>query len=379
MGLPVLVSEAAPLRPLVEQGLVWAADPQGLARQLKQLLGDAGALQAQGERARLGFEATLATPAVARQLHHAAQQALADQKPADGRMINALESLHHRISSPLMAHRYRQWSERRIDWQALQQRERDPELVSIVVPVYGDPAELDGCLEAVRQACTHWRWELIAVMNDDGSDSRGVIERHQQADARIKALWPGENVQFALGCNLGYSASAGASVVFLNNDCRVTDDWLEPLLEPLKEAGVAAVQPRLLKPDGTIQCLGVIFDERKPWGKPLFAGFDSGLHNTQCEYRLQAVTGACFALRYQDFAALRGFDACFINSQEDIDLCLRLIRLPKRLTCLSTPAAIVLHSESRAPGRFTHTQWSRPQFLRRHHPAEKRGESSTLS
>ena len=108
MGLPVLVSEDAPLRPLVEQGWVWAADPQGLGRQLQQLLGDGGALQTQGDRARLGFEATLAAPAVAQQLHRAAHQALADPKEADGRMINALESLHHRISSPLMAHRYRQ-------------------------------------------------------------------------------------------------------------------------------------------------------------------------------------------------------------------------------------------------------------------------------
>ena len=69
MGLPVLVSEAAPLRPLVEQGWVWAADLQGLASQLQQLLSDAKALQAQGERARFGFEDTLATPAVAQQHH----------------------------------------------------------------------------------------------------------------------------------------------------------------------------------------------------------------------------------------------------------------------------------------------------------------------
>ena len=365
MGLPVLVSEAAPLRPLVEQGWVWAANPHGLARQLKQLLGDGGALQAQGERARLGFEDTLATPAVARQLQRAAQQALEGPKPADGRMINALESLHHPISSPLMAYRYRQWSERRIDWQALQQLERDPGLVSIVVPVYGDPAELDGCLESVRQASSRWRWELIAVMNDGAADSRAVLERHAQADGRIRAVWPGENAQFALGCNLGFAASRGERLMFLNNDCRVQDGFLEALMAPLDDPAVAAVQPRLLKPDGTVQCLGVVFREGQTLGEPLYAGMDGGLPCCNKEHRLQAVTGACMALRAKDFLTLLGFDAFYLNSQEDVDLCLWLLGLEERKACISTPALTVIHSESKAPSRFLHTLWSRIRFAMR--------------
>ena len=366
MGLPVLVSEAAPLRELVQQGGVWAADPQGLGSQLQQLLSDAGALQAQGQRARLGFEDNLAMPAVAPQLQRAAHQALADPKPADGRMINALESLHHRISSPLMAHRYRQWSEQRIDWQALEQLERDPELVSIVVPVYGDPAELDGCLQSVRQAASSWRWELIAVMNDDATDSRAVLERHAQADGRIRAVWPGENVQFALGCNLGFVASRGEQLVFLNNDCRVQTDWLEALMAPLDDPAVAAVQPRLLKPDGTVQCLGVVFRERQTLGYPLYAGLDGGLPCCNTEHRLQAVTGACIGLKARDFATVRGVDAGYLNSQEDVDVCLRLLELAWLERCVSTPATTVVHSENKAPGRFRHTRWSRHWFVRAH-------------
>jgi len=96
--------------------------------------------------------------------------------------------------------------------------------------------------------------------------SEALLAKHQQADARIRAVWPGENVQFALGCNLGFAASAGAQVVFLNNDCRVQSGWLEALLAPLADPEVAAVQPRLLKPDGTVQCLGVVFREgQTPW------------------------------------------------------------------------------------------------------------------
>lgn len=341
---------------------MWAVDLQRLASQLQRLLSDGAALQAQGERARLGFEDTLTTTVVAPLLHRAANQALADPQPADGRMINALESLHHPISSPLMAHRYRQWSERRIDWQALQQLERDPELVSIVVPVYGDPAELNGCLESVRQGPSSRHWELIAAMNDDAADSRAVPERHAQADGRIRAVWPGENAQFALGCNLGFAASRGEQLLFLNNDCRIQAGWLDALMAPLSDPAVAAVQPRLLKPDGTVQCLGVVFRKGQALSEALYAGLDGGIACTNKEHRLQAGTSACLAIRAADFAAVQGFDAGFINSQEDVDLCLCVLRLPKRQCCVSTPVSSVVHSESEAPGRFQHTRWSRLQY-----------------
>jgi hypothetical protein len=73
------------------------------------------------------------------------------------------------------------------------------------------------------------------------------------------------------------------------------------------------------------------------------------------------------ALRAADFAAVQGFDAGFLNSQEDVDLCLRLLRLPGRKVCVSTPATTVVHSESVAPGRLRHTRWSRQRFVKRWH------------
>ena len=60
---------------------------------------------------------------------------------------------------------------------------------------------MDGCLEALRQAETGISWEVVAVMNDASPESRAVLAQLQDADLRILAVWPGENVQFALGCN----------------------------------------------------------------------------------------------------------------------------------------------------------------------------------
>ena len=179
---------------------------------------------------------------------------------------------------------------------------------------------LDGCLQALRQAETGIAWELVAVMNDASEESRAVLAQHHAADPRILAVWPGQHVQFALGCNLGFAASCGERVVFR---------------------------------DG--QTLGY----------PLYAGLDGALACCRRDHQLQAVTGACLALRAADFAAVRGFDAGFLNSQEDVDLCLRLLQLPDRHICVSTAATTAIHSESVAPGRFRHTRWSRTRFVQR--------------
>lgn len=365
VGLPTLVSEAAPLQEAIARGWAVRAEPERLAEQLQQWLDDAEALTRQGACAREGFLEALALPVVANKLEPCVMTALADPKPVDGQQLALLESLAPDLASPLMARRYQQWSEREINWLALQQQRRDPKLVSVVVPVYGDPTELDGCLLAVRQAETGIAWEVVAVMNDASPESRAVLAEHQAADPRIRAVWPGENVQFALGCNLGFAASRGEQVVFLNNDCHVQPSWLEALLAPLADPAVAAVQPRLLKPDGTVQCLGVVFREGQTLGYPLYAGLDGELACCQHDHQLQAVTGACLALRASDFAAVRGFDAGFINSQEDVDLCLRLQQLPDRNLCVSTAATSAIHSESVAPGRFRHTRWSRMRFVQR--------------
>lgn len=70
-------------------------------------------------------------------------------------------------------------------------------------------------------------------------------------------------------------------------------------------------------------------------------------------------------MRAADFAQVRGLDCRYINSQEDIDLCLRLLQLPGRRHCLSSAATDVIHSAGRAPGRCGHSRWSRHQFVRR--------------
>jgi GT2 family glycosyltransferase len=288
------------------------------------------------------------------------------RRPVDGAQLNCLEALAPALAGPLMAARYWRWNQERINWAELQSRPRDPDLVSIVIPVYGDPRELDECLHSLRVADSQWAWEVVAVMNDATERSQKVLAKHRNCDARVRGVWPGENLQFALGCNLGFAASQGRWLVLLNNDCRVNAGWLDGLIKPLlQDDAVAATQPRLIKPNGNVQSLGVVFHEGQTLGYPLYAGLPANLSCIRKPHRLQALTGACLAMRAQDFASVRGLDCCYINSQEDIDLCLRLLQIQGRRYCLSSDSSEVVHSEGRAPGRYGHSTWSRHQFVRR--------------
>jgi GT2 family glycosyltransferase len=287
------------------------------------------------------------------------------RRPMDGAQLNCLEALAPALASPLMAARFWRWNQERIDWTELRSKTWNSSLVSIVIPVYGDSQELDACLLSLREADSKWEWEVIAVMNDATEQSKNVLAKHSVCDARIRGVWPGENLQFALGCNLGFAASRGRWLVLLNNDCRVRSGWLDGLVQPLQDDAVAATQPRLIKPNGTVQSLGVVFHEGQTLGYPLYAGLPVHLSCVQRSHRLQALTGACLAVRAQDFATVQGLDCRYINSQEDVDLCLRLLQIEGRRYCLSCHESEVVHSEGRAPGRYGHSAWSRHQFVRR--------------
>jgi GT2 family glycosyltransferase len=309
-----------------------------------------------------GFDGTL-TSGSGKQDNHSFMQR--ERKVVNGAQLNCLEALSPALASPLMASRFWRWNQEHINWPELRNRTRETDLVSIVIPAYGHPNELEACLKALRSAQNQTRWEAVIVMNDSTSQNGDVVLKHSCEDPRIRAVWPGENLQFALGCNLGFAASNGHWLVLLNNDCQVTRGWLDALIYPLEDEIVAATQPRLVGGDGSVRSLGVVFHSEQTLGYPLYAGLPATLPCVRKPHQLQALTGACLAMRARDFARIDGLDCRYINSQEDIDLCLRLLELPERRYCLSCPDSEVIHGEGRSPGRYSHSAWSRHQFVRR--------------
>ena len=262
------------------------------------------------------------------------------------------------------AQRYQRLNQTLIDWPDVVARQRDSALVSIVMPVYDQPELTLACLESLYWHTPVECFELILVDNGSAAITRQLLEAWVIRYPNVYLARQEENLGFALGCNMGFAASQGAKVVFLNNDTLLTPHWLPPLVAPLDIPDIAAVQPRLLFPDGRVQCLGVVFSSYNPIGYSLYAGLFPAVPWAERDRALQAVTGASLAVRAGDFARLGGFDPVFINGQEDVDLCLRLRREGLGQAWCAA-GSTVYHHEGRSQGRGNHITRNRSLFYRR--------------
>jgi hypothetical protein len=272
-----------------------------------------------------------------------------------------------------------------IDWPALMRRRRRPDLVTIVVPVYENPRLTHECLLTLRGQPAGMAFEVICVDNGSAELTRSVLAAWARQWPVMRVLSLEKNLHFATGCNLGFEQARGNRVVFLNNDTRVTPGWLAALVAPLNRRSIVAVQPRLLYPNGTVQCAGIVFSRHFHLGYPLFSGMPATTTFVNTARHMQAVTAACMAVRARDFARVQGFDPIFVNGQEDVDLCLRLrglqplesggtrssaegssrVAKTKARWCHYEPASTVYHHEGRAPGRWQHLQPNRLHFVQR--------------
>jgi len=82
----------------------------------------------------------------------------------------------------------------------------------------------------IQQRCTDFTFEIIFVDNASTDDSLDFLSTNYSfANNNISIIKNKKNLGFAGGNNIGVLASRGEYVVFLNNDTRVNEDWLNTL------------------------------------------------------------------------------------------------------------------------------------------------------
>jgi GT2 family glycosyltransferase len=217
--------------------------------------------------------------------------------------------------------------------------------ISIVVPVHNCAALTATCLDAIlgraEQGCD------VIVVDDASSDSTPeVLAGYGDA---IEVVRLPDNVGYANACNEGARVANGDLLLFLNNDTEPAPGWVEALATyAYKHPSAVAVGAKLLYPTGAVQHAGVVIGQD---GYPhnLYAGFPPDHPAVNHSRRLQAVTGACMLVRHQAFEDAGGFDAGFVNSLEDVDLCLRIGEIGGEVHFCHE--AVVTHLESASRGR----------------------------
>lgn len=225
--------------------------------------------------------------------------------------------------------------------------------VSIIVPLYRNMRFLRHQYAALaRDPAIRAVAELIYVL--DSPEQRAEVEHqlrglHALYRLPLRLIVQSGNFGYASACNAGAEAAQGPFLLMLNSDVVPAGrGWLQPMLEALGgDPALAAVGPKLLFEDGSLQHAGLYF-ELGPFGEwynnHYYKGYPRFYPAAQRARRVPGVTGAALLVRREAFTAVGGFSTDYvIGDYEDSDLCLKLRAAGGEIAYV--PAAELYHFE----------------------------------
>lgn len=172
---------------------------------------------------------------------------------------------------------------------------------SIVIPTYQRPEGLRNCLTGIA-TITAPRSSFEVIVVDDGSDADpAYVVDTFKGDLDLTLLYQGENRGPAAARNAGAARARGDYLLFIDDDCIPSRDWLERLGQHLRESTGCAI-------GGT--CRNGLTDS-------LFSAAQQMLMDYLYDYynRDAARAGFCptnnLAVPRREFLAIGGFDISF--------------------------------------------------------------------
>lgn len=220
-------------------------------------------------------------------------------------------------------------------------------LLSIIIVAYKSRDELPACLAALPATLIGRPVEVCVVNNSPGD---GVAELVRKDFPAVQFIEPGENLGFGRANNLGFRATTGECVLFLNPDTIGNTTALQHCVYRLLAADdLGLVSPRLVLADGSMDLacrrgiptlwdgfcrasgLAAAFPQRR-----LFAGYNLTHLPVDGTYDVGAINGAFMLARRAVLAGVAGpagavFDENFFMYGDDLDLCIRVARSGHRI------------------------------------------------
>ncbi len=228
--------------------------------------------------------------------------------------------------------------------------------VSIVIPTSFRSSHALRCLRTLLKMTSYKNVEFILAVSKidppDRTQGRLMDEAARLPAVRVLDLGLPE-FNFS-SVNNAAIAQLDTEFVLLMNDDVVPrhDDWLDNMMVHALTPGVGAVGARLLYGNDTVQHAGVIMGLAGlcEHADRLMDAANPGDHGRAfIDREVSAVTAACMLVPRALFTDLAGFDAAFAIALNDVDFCLRVGAIGKRI--IYAADAILYHYESLSLGR----------------------------
>ena len=227
--------------------------------------------------------------------------------------------------------------------------------ISVIIPLYRNLEFLKFQIASFAVDPDRARCEYLYVLDSP--------EQKLEVEHLLRGLWRLHGLPMRLlvnPTNLGYAAAnniaateaRGQVLALVNSDVLpIEAGWASALAARLAaDSGLAAVGPKLLFEDDSLQHAGMYFAP-DPSGRWLNHHFHKGLPRhfpaALVERSVPALTGACLMVRAEAYRAVGGFTEDYvIGDYEDSDLCLKLRRAGHELRYV--PEVELYHLERRS-------------------------------
>lgn len=107
--------------------------------------------------------------------------------------------------------------------------------VSVIVLAHNQCSFTKACLHGIERFSAYPNLELVVVDNASSDDTPEFLRECRKSRPWVKVVTSAINGGFSAGNNLGARVAAGDYLVFLNNDCFVTDGWIGDMLRHFRE------------------------------------------------------------------------------------------------------------------------------------------------
>ncbi len=181
-------------------------------------------------------------------------------------------------------------------------------IASVIVPAFNAEKTIRQCVKALEAQIFSKEFEII-VVDDGSSDKTSEIAK---SFSKVRLLQQ-KNAGPALARNNGAKKARGEIIIFTDSDCEPKKNWLEEMLKPFSNKGVAGVQ-------GTYKCR-----QKELVARLIQLEIESSYARMAKQKFIDFIGSYSAAYRKSVFEKLGGFDTSFpIASGEDTDFSFRV-------------------------------------------------------